>query len=241
VDAKASLAASGDVGAVRDLVHPIFQSFGWIDATKTQDVEDRIARSESQYRSGLQPGITAENIAKAINNAAVDLHAPEYAKTDVSQVRYLRFSLMMGAPHLVGGDHLSSTTDGQQRVFPETMSPAEAVYVSLSLIHQKLYNPKYQATASEWAQARAAENWQKWKDARSGKTQAPINHPTLVSSSNSPRTAEMRNFVTAAAARLNSNAARSRIEKGLDDLGCRDEKGALHYHSGSLYDAVDGR
>jgi hypothetical protein len=99
------------------------------------------------------------------------------------------------------------------------MSPAEAVYISLSLIHQKLYNPKYQVTSHEWAQARAAENWQRWNSARSGKGQSSPSHPSLVAGTTSPRTAEINNVVSIAVTHLDSNTAMKRLTKGLDDLG----------------------
>jgi hypothetical protein len=48
---------------------------------------------------------------------------------------------MVHAPNLVAAGAARSSGDKE---LPRTMSPIEATYVMLSLIHQKLYNPKLQ-------------------------------------------------------------------------------------------------
>jgi hypothetical protein len=139
IELKAVKAQAGDEGSVRDLAYSIFERFGWAnrDAVRNQ-VGERITRSELSYRSGQQSPIREEDVVKAFNSLVSRVGAPDYARTSPEQVRYLRTALMMRAPHLVA----AAGRRAGERELPRTMSPIEATYVTLSLIHQKLNNPK---------------------------------------------------------------------------------------------------
>jgi len=217
LDARSVAAQTDDEDQVRELVHGVFEPFSWSHGQQIQGrIEERISRAEVAYRNRVHAPVPEENVVKTFNNLAEKLGTPEFTKTDLRQVRYLRLSLMTAAPHLVGAAS-AGQSDGSM---PRIMSPAEAAYVTLSLVHQKLYNPKYQVTSRQWADDRDREDWERWHDYRSGKRDANPVRPRLISVSISYDSAEGRKaIVGSVAARLASGAATDVVENALDDLG----------------------
>lgn len=217
LDAKSVAAQTDDEAKIRELAHGVFEPFSWSHEPAIQGgIEERISRAEVAYRARLQAPIPEENVVRTVNNLAEKLGTPEFTKTDIRQVRYLRLSLMIGAPHLVGATS-TAQADGSM---PRLMSPVEAAYVTMSLIHQKLYNHKYQVSSKQWVQDRNREDWQQWHDFRVGKSSEYQAAPKLVSVPTNYNGEEVRKIILrSAAARNASGAASGLANKALDDLG----------------------
>jgi hypothetical protein len=125
-------------------------------------VKDRLKRSEIAYQQGKKEGVREENVVRAMNNLAGKFGAPGYAKTEKYEVRKLRVSMLSFEFDLVSKQVSKKSSkergDGKKIVesIGPTMSPLEAVYVTSSLIVQKLTNPEYQLTHEErraqWAE-----------------------------------------------------------------------------------------
>jgi hypothetical protein len=126
LDIKAVNAQAVDEDSIRSLATGVFESFGWANRTQIRgQALDRIVKAEMSYRSGQQPAIHEEDLVRSINSLSDALSLPDYARTDMEQVRYLRTSLMVSSPHLVG---VISRAQSETKI-PSIMSPIEATYV----------------------------------------------------------------------------------------------------------------
>jgi hypothetical protein len=211
LDAKAARSQAGDEASVRDLAAGIFKPFGWANRAEIRGrILDRVVKAELAYRSGQHPPVPEDNVVKVVNSLAQQLGAPDYAKTNLDQVRYLRTSLMVSSPHLVA----SGTRSGEDKEIPRALSPVEATYVVLSLIHQKLYNPKYQEVGDGWLKARHREDVERWEKHR--EKRLDVNSGPRLVSITGLRVAEMRQ-VAGRAPMLPTPEALP--DMALDDLG----------------------
>jgi hypothetical protein len=210
IDLKAKKAQTGTEESVRELAYGVFEPFGWANRGEVRNrLAERMTRAELSYRNGQHPTIREENVVNAINSLVSRAGGPEYSRTSLMQVRYLRTALMVRAPNLVAVGAPRSSGDKE---LPRTMSPIEATYVTLSLIHQKLYNPKFQEddNGASWLERRQNETVDEFK-ARA----ANSNRPRLLSLSN-PRADEMRKVVANV---LSLPSASTLPDMVLDDLG----------------------
>lgn len=138
----------GGSAAVNDLVNELFTTFS---TTVASDVKTRIANSETLYQTNQRGGVTETAVVQVINGLQVKFNTPEFCKTDVYEVRKLRQALQLLAPQFVGHGRQSEQSavgDVNTTIVPE-MSPAEAVFVALAMMNQKMSNPNYQLTQAE--------------------------------------------------------------------------------------------
>jgi hypothetical protein len=208
LDIKAVNAQAGDEDSIRSLATGVFESFGWANRTQIRgQALDRIVKAEMSYRSGQQPAIHEEDLVRSINSLSDALSLPDYARTDMEQVRYLRTSLMVSSPHLVG---VISRAQSETKI-PSIMSPIEATYVAMSLVHQKLFNPAFQESPVGWLARRQTESIQKWSQT----TGASSRRPKLISTVN-PKSANLLRTLTAALAARSTDVT---VDHVLDNLG----------------------
>jgi hypothetical protein len=197
-------------GSVRELAGGIFKPFHWSDRQEVRgQVIDRLVKAEISCRSGQHPPVSEENVVKVVNNLAQRIGAPDFVKTNLDQVRYLRVSLMMRAPHFVA----AGARDQQGHEIPRAMSPVEGTYVLLSLIHQKLFNPKFQENGGNWLKNRHVEAVERWK--KQGSEKERDSRPRLLSVSNPHAAAIHGIMVNASRLSFSENLA----DQALDDLG----------------------
>jgi hypothetical protein len=140
---------------------------------------------------------------------------PEYAATDLHQIRFLRFGLAMTTPHLVG----TQAPKDRNTALSTSMSPTEAAYVALSMLHQKLYNAKYQVTSKEWSQKLYRENWNRWNAHRHGQDVSLPSGPRLMGSAASARSAELHDAIRRATNHLSSGEIANLPSTVLDEMG----------------------
>lgn len=138
----------GGSTAAADLVNELFDTFSTTVAT---DVKTRIVDSELLYQNNQRGGVAEENVVMVINGLQLKFSTPEFSKTDVYEVRKLRQALQLLAPQFVGHGRQSeqSLVNNVNSTIVEEMSPAEAVFVTLAMVHQKRSNPNYQLTQTE--------------------------------------------------------------------------------------------
>jgi len=179
-------------------------------------VKDRLKRSEIAYQEGKKAGIPEENVVRAMNDLAGKFGAPGYAKTDKYEVRKLRASMLSVEYDLVSKKEskkgLKDKDDGKKVVesVGPTMSPLEAVYVTSSLIVQKLTNSEYQRTHEE----RRA----RWAEEHDGRRALETDAgPRILPQTD--RQVEMSHVVSRGVRARGSSEQRALIHESLDILG----------------------
>lgn len=154
INQKAALVNSGDETQIRQLADEVFKSFE-IDqapAAITESLKDRLVRAEVNYRSGRGKPVSEFGIVRMINMLADTLGAPNYAKTNVFEVRRLEMNFLPYLSQLIGKKP-DGETNGPKPLgssINPTLSPLEAVTIAGLLIQQKRFNPAYQMTQQEW-------------------------------------------------------------------------------------------
>jgi hypothetical protein len=151
LDEKARRASTtGNENDIRDAVDEAISSSVLDDSDLAPVVKERVANAEIRFRKGQQKAIAEKAVVSTINSLADQFNSPAHAKTSIEQVRMLRMALMANSPHVIG------TLPEENGHISSVMSPLEAAFVTLNLIHQKLYNPAFQVTPEEWHQQRYA-------------------------------------------------------------------------------------
>jgi hypothetical protein len=140
IDRKALLAQNADPEAVRELTDAVVEFNGTAGAPQAllNQFEERLVQAELNYRTHNNNGIPSENIVQAANNLARKVNAPDYAKTDIGEVKLLRDASRAEMPHFISPESRS-------------LSPLEAAYLVHLLIYQKLLNETFLLTPTERA------------------------------------------------------------------------------------------
>lgn len=138
----------GGTTNINNLVSEVFNTFSVVVGT---DVRNRIANSESLYQNNQRGGVAEVEVVEAVNGLQLKFNTPEFSKTDMYEVRKLRQALQLYAPQLVGHGRQSeqSFVNDVNPTIVSAMSPSEAVFVLLAMIHQKKSNPNYQISIAE--------------------------------------------------------------------------------------------
>jgi hypothetical protein len=138
----------GGSANINTLVDEVFNTFSVVVPA---DVRGRVANSETLYRNNQRGGVAEVEVVEAVNGLQIKFNTPEFSKTDLYEVRKLRQALQLSAPQLVGHGRQSeqSFVGNVNPTIVSAMSPSEAVFVLLAMIHQKKSNPNYQMTIAE--------------------------------------------------------------------------------------------
>jgi hypothetical protein len=152
----------------------------------------------------------------AVNSLADKLGAPDYSKTDRDQIQQLRFELSFSVPQLVAPPSADTS-----KVIASSMSPVEATYVALSMVHQKLFNGKYQVSTDEWRRDREAEKAQRRAGSSLDHRKGPSTSAQLVASSTGTRTQETLGAIATNTPFLSTDDISTISDSALDDLGCQ--------------------
>ncbi len=153
VHARARAVKGPDKTAIQDLTGEVMSQYGWDDAPAAvrDSVKDRLVRAEQKFHNGNHKGVSETDVARAVNGLVVKFNGPEYAKTSPSEVRELRGRLLPHLPDFIGRGRVEpgKAHDKAPRSTIEQMSPVESAYVTMAVLHQKLYNPEFQLTQEE--------------------------------------------------------------------------------------------
>jgi hypothetical protein len=216
VNEKAKAARNGEESAVRELTDAVFNTIVDQDDViggATNDLKERMVRSEMEYRKGKKKGVEEIQVVKVVNGLAKKYGAPDYAKTNQGEVRELRMSML-----LTEGDFIARGKNGgkskQKKKKGDTigaeMLPLEAVYVTTDMVKQKLYNEDYQITQEE--------RRTRWTEKHDGKKKHCEGADCQAKVFDSPRYKEMQEVVRRAT-KTSASAALDTAHRTLDILG----------------------
>ena len=150
--------------SARELIDDLFSSKGLVpgltdnafqgtDQGGIDEIKNRMVRAEVDYRKGRKEGIKEERVVRVVNGLAKKFGAPEYAKTDLYEVRKLRAGMLFLMPEVITTEPMEklkkAKDDKPKFLISATMSPLEAVNVMALLIDQKLSNDEFQLTKEE--------------------------------------------------------------------------------------------
>jgi hypothetical protein len=141
LEIAASKATGQDQNSVAALVDEVFKVHhyrGYLPAALQNSLKNRLVDAEMSHRQGAHPGISEEAKVQVVNNVAERLGLPEYAKTNASQVRYLRMHMAITRPIFMGeGMTRPDAKIGDQ--INSTMSPAQAIHLIQSFGRSKIF------------------------------------------------------------------------------------------------------
>lgn len=163
LEEKARKAKDGDEDAIRDLADEVFYRYGQMLPTEVADkVKDRVVRAEVEYKKNGKGSVRETDVVKAVNFLAEKFNAPEFAKTDLRQVKVLRARLRPGLPSFIAPD--PEEKKGLKKKLGEPMnpevSPVEATCLLLVMLNQKALNDEFQQTPEEFAvRAKRKPSW----------------------------------------------------------------------------------
>ena len=216
INAKARTVKGPDKEAIRSLTDEVMSLYGWDDvpAMTRDSVKDRIVSAEQKFQEGSRGGISEITLARALNGLVVKFKAPEYATTSASEVREVRGRMLAFLPDLIGRGRVELgkvQARNPGSAIPE-MSPVEAAYIAMTVVHQKMYNPDFQLTQGE----RAA----RWID-RHNKTPKTIGKQKSTTTDTGPtaRQQEMEAVMRSAVTTTSLQDLFSLPDKVLDALG----------------------
>lgn len=153
INAKARAVRGPDKEAIQDLTGELMSQYGWDDAPGAlrDSVKDRLVRAEQKFHSGNNKGVSEVDVARAVNGLVVKFNGPAYARTSPSEVREVRGRLLPYLPDFVGRGRVErgKPQSKKPKSTIEEMSPVEAAYTTMTVLHQKLYNPEFQLTQEE--------------------------------------------------------------------------------------------
>jgi hypothetical protein len=124
-------------------------------------LKHRLFALERQHRRTRDVGITETSLVRGINLFASRIGAPEFAKTNVLQLRLFRARLhFMGLQDVVapglgqGTAKLANPPINPDVVdfIPAEIAPAEATVLIANLLRTKLLNEEMQVAPDEWSQ-----------------------------------------------------------------------------------------
>jgi hypothetical protein len=200
IEATARAVNVDDEASVRALTEGVFSfphAFQGLPANIEDTIKQRLTQAEIQYLKTGHPGVKEADVANLVNLLADRLHLPDYAKTNVNQVRVLRMSMALSSPVFMGRGMSSPGAQIGESVAPE-MSPLQATHVLATMLDQKIINPDYQMTPSEWDQTSHQRMIEKLHQADALKKSAQTTKTShrLIARSN-PRHTEMRQALSA--------------------------------------------
>lgn len=235
INQKAKAAQNNEEASVRELADEVFHNIKLpLTPPEVEDaLKGKVVQAEMKYRNENGIGISEQNLVKTVNMLSDKLGTPEYSKTDLAQVRYLRVGLMPHLPHLIDkGKGKVKDKDSKAVRFsidPE-MSPLEAVYVTGILIQQKLYNNAFQVTLQEWhsnMDKRRKEKWEMYRNSKpdeggDNKQSSESETYELKIAAPNPEQEEMQRSILRGAARLKADGLLQLANSALTTLGIQE-------------------
>jgi hypothetical protein len=212
---EAKAARGGEESSIRELSDSIFRTFG----VNTEQMgmanpfEERLIRAQVNFQKGASKGVSEINVVRMVNGLAKKFGAPNYAKTDMGEVRNLRMGMLSYVPDLLYGEGKRPKKEVGASI-DSVMSPLEAAYVTVLLLKQKQYNEEYQRTPKE----RAAAFHKKHKG-KQGMAVAQETERQLILDKGSPRKTEMAQVIARGFSTKSPSELMDLAHKSLDVLG----------------------
>src|SRR5262249_29503479 len=147
IEEKAIAAASDDPQAVRAFTNEIIART--MLAQSAPSIADRLFRNEMAFRARQHPGILEQDIVDSINRNVSLWKLPSFMRTNRAQLQAYRRESRGFVRHYARADEKPTEQ-------ADTLSPAEAAFVTTMLVFQKLVNPQYQVDPEQWEKDAAA-------------------------------------------------------------------------------------
>ncbi len=151
LDTKAKAAKSGDEARIGELADEVLASLNVDEAPAgmADAIKERLVRAEANYRNGRGKGSSEFDIVRTVNGVAKKLNLPDYAKTNVFEIRRLEMNVLPLVPNFLGGQR-NRREDARKGSINAELSPLQAVFVMGRLVQQKRNVPDSQLTNDEW-------------------------------------------------------------------------------------------
>jgi hypothetical protein len=218
IEEKARKAKANDESSIRELADAVFNDVGTAIPTDIMDhMKDRLVRAEIKFRHGNKK-IRESNIVLTLNDLAERFDAPAYAKTSPLQVRTMRVELMKMYPSFIAQD-TEDTSDLKKKVgakLKDDVSPLEAAYITMLIVHQKMLNDEWQQTPDEWFHSQQKKRF--LDDSQN--TTPQVGEPDSEKKQrNDAKRREMQAVVARAIANMSTSDVQNLIDSSLDNLG----------------------
>lgn len=153
INDKAKAVKGPDKASIRGLTDEIMSQYGWDNAPSavTGSIKERLVSAEEDFQKGNHKGISEVEVARAVNGFVTKFKTPDYSRTSPSEVREVRGRLLTVLPDFVGRGRVENgKSEFKKRgATIAEMSPVEAVYTTMAVVYQKMYNPDFQLTQTE--------------------------------------------------------------------------------------------
>jgi hypothetical protein len=125
IDAAALAAAANERHAVTALVDAVFDR-ELPEVLCGASLRRRVAHVERAFRKGRMPPISELQLSGAANTALTEVGAPQWARTSIRQIHFLRTNARAYLPRFIG-------TVGSQYKLSHQMAPVESAWVAMSV------------------------------------------------------------------------------------------------------------
>jgi hypothetical protein len=147
IEVAASALRPGDLDSIRAVVEEIvnYTRYYRMPNVMAAVVKQRLIDAQRDYFTGKTGGVVDGAVVDAINALATSFGTPDYARTSLLQVEFLRGRVASLMPYLMRP--AAETKVGEAN---PPMSPLQAIWIMSSIIDQKIDNPDYQAIPADW-------------------------------------------------------------------------------------------
>lgn len=218
LNAQAQAAKGDDVASIESLATALIASLIPVDLPEEvrAKLHNRLVAAELDYRRGHQ-GVSEGNVLRTVNNLANEFAAPEYAKTSMSQVRFLRTSMMGVFPNLLVPERIYPNKIKESSM-QQPLSPMGALLLTALLIQQKIINEEFQVEPKDWRDHLQKKNIEVWRTYREKKG-APASGSRLSSRPESIKSKELRQLIEQRIATMSQTDVVNLTSATLDQLG----------------------
>ena len=165
---KADLTKEESAGAAFDAVIDIYHPSIKVPKEVSSLLRPRVAAIEAMYWRGKSKGVADTELATTLNDLATKSNMPPGATTTESQVRTVRLMAAASVPSF--GAKKISKPDG---TYNDTMSPLQALHVTLTLMDLKSLNPDFAVDPDVWEKnLKAGKHSDEWLKEHSDGIQA---------------------------------------------------------------------
>jgi len=218
LNARAQAVKGDDVASIDGLATVLIASLIPLDLPEDvrATLHTRLVAAEVDYRRGGQ-GVSEGNVLRTVNDLAKEFATPEYAKTSMSQVRFLRTSMMGVFPNLLIPQRINPNKSKESSSH-QSLSPMGAMLLTALLIQQKLINEEFQVEPKDWRDHLQKKNLEVWRTYREKKS-APASGSRLSTRPDGAKSKELRQLIEQRIATMSQTDVVNLTSAMLDKLG----------------------
>lgn len=213
IENAAASEKAGDENSIRALTDAVFNyhhAFPRMPSVLENSVKERLIRSEEAYLNGTGAGVREEDIVGVLNSLADTLGAPDFARANLAQLRYVRMKLAIITPAFMGRGVARPRAQIGDEISP-VLSPLQATHLIAVFIDQKFLNEDMQVPPEQWTRPVEPPTSTRGGDAAAGRAR--------VSARSNPKAAEMLSLMWKSSSSLSTTDGIALAEKALNTLG----------------------